>query len=119
MQSYREEFKVPNIVNNITKGTTGAASAVEKETTGVAKNVGKGTLGVTKTVGKGVTSLPNTVKNKVVGPVYDFFKKIWAWFRWVLSVVCCMCLMSCCLSLGIPQMVLGGIGGLVELKNTE
>ena len=87
MHTYREDFKMPGFVNAAAKGTTGAV----------------------KTAGKGVTSLPKTVGNKVLGPVWDFFKKIWAWFRWVLSVVCCVCVLSCCMSLGIPQMVLGGL----------
>ena len=112
--SYREDFsiKLPNPVKavsgaakTVAKGTTGAAGTVAKGTTGAAKIVAKGTTSVAGTVAKGVTGLPGTIFNKILGPVWDWLQRVWGWFRYVASLVCCLCVVSSCMALGVPQLL--------------
>jgi hypothetical protein len=76
--TYREEFKIPNPVKPLQK--------------------------VAQTTTKGVTGLPNTIKDKALAPVWNFIKNIWDKFKYFVSLICCLCIASCCLSLGLPQM---------------
>lgn len=91
MQTYRDNFKVPggiaNVGKNIAKGTQGAA-----------QNVAKGA----GTAVKGVKDVGGLVWQKVLA----FLKKIWEKFKLIISCVCCLCVLSCCFSLGIPQSVM-------------
>lgn len=89
--TYREEFKI-NIPN--------PAKPLQK----AAQSTAKGVTGAAQSTVKGVTSLPNTIKDKALAPVWNFLKNIWEKFKYFVSLACCLCIMSCCLSLGVPQM---------------
>jgi len=97
--TYREEFTIPNPLKPIKK---------------VAGTAGKGVTQTASTVGKGVTGLPNTIKDKALSPVKDFFVNIWNKFKYFVSVLCCLCIVSCCFVLGIPQMAFKGISESVR-----
>lgn len=73
----------------------------------IAGSVGNAAANAGKTVG-------NTAKNKLFGPIVDFFKKIWKWFKFVLSVCCCVCILGSCLMLGIPQMAYGVVSDSIR-----
>ena len=92
--TYREEFTIPNPLKPIKN---------------VASSAGKGVSQTASNVGKGVTGLPNTIKDKALSPIGDFFKNIWNKFKYFVSVLCCLCILSCCFVLGIPQMAFRGI----------
>ena len=89
--TYREEFKIsiPNPVKPLQKA---------------ARTTAKGVTGAARTTAKGVTGLPNTVKDKALAPIWNFLKGIWEKFKYFVSLICCLCITSCCLSLGLPQM---------------
>jgi hypothetical protein len=88
MQTYRDDFKVPGVISNVGKG-------IATGTTGAAQAVAKGA----NTAAKGVKDVGGLVWQKVLG----FLKMLWEKFKIVISCVCCLCVLSCCFSLGIPQ----------------
>lgn len=100
-QTYRENFGIPDpakIVSGAGK-SVGNAAGTTANAAGSAAN---------KAVDAG-KSVGNKVTSKVLGPIADFFKKIWGWFKWVLSACCCVCIIGCCVVLGIPQMIVSAI----------
>ena len=70
-----------------------------------ADKAGKGIKDAADKAGKGIKDAADTVKNKALSPIGDFFKKIWAWLKYVISVICCVCIGSACFMMGIPQML--------------
>lgn len=103
-RTYREDFRVPGV-----KQISGIGKTVAKGTTSAAGTVAKGTTGVAKTVAKGATSLPGKIMDKVFKPLWDWIKKAWGWLKFVVSAVCCLSVCSCCMSLGIPQMLANAV----------
>ena len=103
--TYREEFTIPNPLKPIKN----VANSAGKGVTQTASTVGKGASNTASTIGKGVTGLPNTIKDKALSPIGNFFKNIWNKFKYFISVLCCLCILSCCFVLGIPQMAFRGI----------
>ena len=113
--SYRENFKISgipspakitgaigNTASNAATSTANAAGSAANATANAGKSAANATANAGKSAGSKIT-------NKVLGPIADFFKKIWRWFKWVLSVCCCVCIVGCCLVLGIPQMALSAM----------
>jgi hypothetical protein len=92
--SYREDFKIPTPkisapkVPNPVKPIQNAANTV--------KNV------------------PNTIKDKALAPVWNFLKNIWDKFKYFVSLICCLCITSCCFSLGIPQAAFKAVSQAAE-----
>ena len=111
-QTYRENFGIPDplkivsgagkSVGNAAGTTANAAGSAANKAVDTGKSVGNKAVDAGKSVGNKITS-------KVLGPIADFFKKIWGWFKWVLSACCCVCIIGCCVVLGIPQMIVSAI----------
>jgi len=65
-----------------------------------------------KIMERGIKDLPNQVMKNVLGPAWDWLRKVWGWLKYICSVVCCLCVASSCVSLGIPQMVMSTVRSL-------
>ena len=98
----REDYKFDPF-KVIKKTAEKAGSGIKK----TAEKAGSGIKDTAEKAGKGIKSLPNTIKSKALAPIGNFFKKIWDWFKYVISVVCCVCIGSACFMMGIPQMLVG------------
>ena len=85
------------------------AQTAGKGITKTATAAGAGITKTAETAGKGITGLPGTIKDKVLAPVWNFVMKIWNSFKFYVSCACCMCIMSSCFTMGIPQMLLGAM----------
>ena len=85
------------------------AQTAGKGITKTATAAGAGIKKTAETAGKGITGLPGTIKDKVLAPVWNFVMKIWNSFKFYVSCACCMCIMSSCFTMGIPQMLLGAM----------
>ena len=80
----------------------------------ITKPIAKGATGVGKDIAKTATKLPGTLKDKVLGPVWNWIKKFFASFKFLISCACCLCCISCLVSFGVPQLLFsllsGGVG---------
>lgn len=110
----REDFSIPTpnvsaITGTVAKGAASAGGTVAKGATSAGGTVAKGATSAAKTVATQAVKLPGTIKDKALGPIWDYIKKAWGWLKYVASMVVCLCVVSCCFSLGVPQMVLGSM----------
>ena len=81
-----------------------------------ANKVGKGVNTAVDKTGKGINTAVNKTggglkefSNIVLGPVWKFIQNIGAWLKFVFCMLCCLCIVSSCTSLGIPQMIFAAI----------
>ena len=88
-QSDKAETKIEyfDLGKKISSGVTSSAQKAGQGAKTAAQKAGQGAM------------------QKVLGPIWNVLKSIWAWFKYVLSVACCVCIASSCVSLGIPQTV--------------
>lgn len=100
--------------NGVKKGASEAGKGVQKG----ASEAGKGiNMAVDKTTG-GLKAFPSIVMKNVLGPVWKFIKSIGAWLKFVFCMLCCLCIISSCTSLGIPQMIFSAISAARSSAST-
>jgi hypothetical protein len=117
--TYRETFGIPNpskitgAIANTSKNAGNAVGNAAGNAGSAAANAGSAAANAGKTAGNAVANtgkgLGNSIKTKVLSPIGNFFKKIWGWFKWVLSACCCICVLCSCFFLGIPQMAMSAM----------
>ena len=98
----REPF---NPLNKIKDAANKVGQGVKKG----ASEAGKGINTAVDKTGGGLKAFPNIVMKNVLGPVWKFIKSIGAWLKFVFCMLCCLCIISSCTSLGIPQMIFSAI----------
>ena len=108
--SRRESFSIGSVGNKITQGAQTAAKQTEQGAQTAAKQTEQGAQTAAQKTQQGLTTTVDKTKQGVLGPVWDKLKQAWSWIKYVLSVVCCLCILSCCYSLGLPQMAFKAIG---------
>ena len=98
----REPF---NPLKEIKKAANTVGNGVKKG----ASETGKGLNTAVKKTEGGLKAFPNIVMKNVLGPVWNFIKSVGAWLKFVFCMLCCLCILSSCTSLGIPQMIFAAI----------
>jgi hypothetical protein len=103
-----------SIGKGVAKGADAVGKGVAKGAGAAGKGVAKGAGAAGKGVVKGAGAAGGFMKNKVLGPVWNFVKSI----AFYLYCVCCLC---CCCSLwstGIVQAVVGRVSKAGETWST-
>jgi hypothetical protein len=91
-----EHFDVKKVAGKIGGGVAGAG-----------KTAGGGIVDAGKTAGGGVVDAGKKIKDTAVGGIWGWFTKAWAWLKFVISALCCCCVLSLATALGVPQMIMG------------
>ena len=63
-------------------------------------------------IGNRLKDVLGDIMSKLLGPLWDWILQAWSWFKWVLTVICCLCLCS-------SSWMCGCIPGLIALLGME